>query len=98
MTQAIAKTSMRAVAAGTVPLTATSYGQGVGSLAVAYPNDVLKKRLRRGRGLSAIDRGANNRARSAVLRLQCADDPGRYQAGGVAEVRRQGAAGREAAC
>ena len=40
--QTIAKTSMRALAAATVLLTATCFGQGVGPLAVGYLNDVLK--------------------------------------------------------
>jgi MFS family permease len=41
--QTIAKTRMRALAAATVLLTATCFGQGVGPLAVGYLNDVLKK-------------------------------------------------------
>ena len=40
--QTIAKTSMRALAAATVLLTATCFGQGVGPLAVGYLNDALK--------------------------------------------------------
>lgn len=40
--QTIAKTSMRALAAATVLLTGTCFGQGVGPLAVGYLNDVLK--------------------------------------------------------
>jgi MFS family permease len=40
--QTIAKTSMRALAAATVLLTATCFGQGVGPLAVGYLNDLLK--------------------------------------------------------
>jgi MFS family permease len=40
--QTIAKTSMRALAAATVLLSATCFGQGVGPLAVGYLNDVLK--------------------------------------------------------
>lgn len=42
VTQTIAKTSMRALAAATVLLTATCFGQGVGPLAVGYLNDLLK--------------------------------------------------------
>jgi MFS family permease len=40
--QTIARTSMRALAAATVLLTATCFGQGIGPLAVGYLNDVLK--------------------------------------------------------
>jgi MFS family permease len=40
--QTIAKTRMRALAAATVLLTATCFGQGLGPLAVGYLNDVLK--------------------------------------------------------
>ncbi|HMK80452.1 MAG TPA: MFS transporter [Xanthobacteraceae bacterium] len=40
--QTIAKTSMRALAAATMLLTATCFGQGVGPLAVGYLNDMLK--------------------------------------------------------
>jgi MFS family permease len=40
--QTVAKTRMRALAAATVLLTATCFGQGVGPLAVGYLNDVLQ--------------------------------------------------------
>jgi MFS family permease len=40
--QTIAKTSMRALAAATVLMTATCFGQGLGPLAVGYLNDMLK--------------------------------------------------------
>ncbi|HXW30722.1 MAG TPA: MFS transporter, partial [Xanthobacteraceae bacterium] len=41
--QTIAKANMRALAAATVLLTATCFGQGIGPLAVGYLNDVLQK-------------------------------------------------------
>jgi MFS family permease len=41
--QTIAKANMRALAAATILLTATCFGQGVGPLAVGYLNDVLQK-------------------------------------------------------
>jgi MFS family permease len=40
--QTVSKTSMRALAAATVLLTATCFGQGVGPLMVGWLNDVLK--------------------------------------------------------
>lgn len=42
MAQTIAKSSLRALAAATVLLTATCFGQGFGPLAVGYLNDALK--------------------------------------------------------
>jgi MFS family permease len=39
---AVAKTRMRALAAATMLLTATCFGQGVGPLAVGYLNDILQ--------------------------------------------------------
>jgi MFS family permease len=41
--QTIAKANMRALAAATILLTATCFGQGVGPLAVGYLNDVLQR-------------------------------------------------------
>jgi MFS family permease len=40
--QTVSKTSMRALAAATMLLTATGFGQGVGPLAVGWLNDLLK--------------------------------------------------------
>jgi hypothetical protein len=84
----IAKTCIRALAAATVLLSATCFGQGVSPLAVGYLNDVLTNTY----GVEALRYSlliaALATALAALFGLQRADDPRGHEAGsGVGRAR-----------